>query len=91
MDDAARVRGGNSLGDLQRVGDGAARRQRAAVQPGAQRLAVHELGDDERRAAVLRELEDREDVGWESFATLIASRSNRASASASARGAPRGP
>ena len=36
--------------------------QRALLEAGAQRLAVDELGDDERGVAVLRELEDGEDV-----------------------------
>ena len=63
MHDAARVRGGDALA-RSAARSATARRGGSAprVEPGAQRLAVHELRDDERRAAVLGELEDREDV-----------------------------
>jgi hypothetical protein len=57
----------------------------AAVQsqPRSQCFSLDELRDDERRVPVVAELEDREDVRCDSLATLIASRSNRVSATGS--------
>ena len=62
MHDAARVSRAEALGDLQRVRDRFARRNRAALEARAQRLAVNQLHDDERGAGVVAEFEDGEDV-----------------------------
>ena len=62
VDDALVVRGGEPLGDLPRVVDRLARRQRAAVQTAAQRLALEQLGDDVRRAGVPADVVDGQDV-----------------------------
>lgn len=50
MHDPAGTCGSHAAGNLQSVGDGLARGQRSLRQPGAQRLAVHQFGDDEGRA-----------------------------------------
>ena len=62
MHDAARMRSGHTLCDLECVRDRASGRQCAAFEAGPQRFAVDELGDDERGVAVADELEDRQDV-----------------------------
>ena len=62
VDDALVVRGGEPLGDLARVVDGLARRQRAAVQAAAQRFAFEQLRDDVGRAVVDADVVDGQDV-----------------------------
>ncbi len=62
MDDAARVRGGEAVGDrgadLHRV----APRHRALLDPRAQRLALEQLHDGDRQAVDDRQLVNRQDA-----------------------------
>ena len=62
VDDALVVGRGEALGDLRGVVDRLAHRQRRASDALAQRLALEQLGDHERRAVVSAEIVDREDV-----------------------------
>ena len=62
VDDAFVMRRGEPLRDLQRGVDGAARRERAAREPVAQGLALKELADDVRPAAVMPDVVDRQEV-----------------------------
>ena len=62
MDDALVVRGREAVGDLHGVVDGLAHRQRARAEPIAQRLALEQLRDDVRRAVLLADVVDGEDV-----------------------------
>ncbi len=61
--DAARVRGGDAAGELQRPAERGRGRRPAGAQPVAQRLAFEQLADQERRALVAAEVVDGEDVG----------------------------
>lgn len=63
MDDALLVGGGQSAGDLHRVGNRRANRQGAAAEHVAQRPALDRLGDDVRRLRVGADVMDRQDVG----------------------------
>src|SRR5262245_59167971 len=62
MDDAFLVRGGQAGGDLLGVLDGLARRQRKVIQPRAQYFAFEHFGDEVRRAFVIANVMDRQDV-----------------------------
>ena len=62
MDDALVVRGGEPLRSLARVVDGFARRQRASLQPAAERFALEQFGDDVGRAGVDADIVDGQDV-----------------------------
>jgi hypothetical protein len=63
MDDSSFVRGCQSAGDLNRVVDGAARRDRTVSQLVAQGLAVEEFGDYVVNVLVQTNIVDGEDVG----------------------------
>ncbi len=63
VDDPLLVRGGEAVDDLERVVDRLARRERAAREDRAQRLAFEELLDDVGRAVVLADVVDGGDVG----------------------------
>ena len=85
MHDAARVGGGDAARDLQRVGDGPPRRQRRrgrararSVSPSTSSVTTNAVPPSCANSKIERMF------GWESFATLIASRSKRARASGSA-------
>ena len=62
MDDALVVRRGEALRDLPRVVDRLAHRQRARLQPAAQRLPLEQLRDDVGRAVVDADVVDGQDV-----------------------------
>ena len=62
VDDALVVRGGEPFGGLARVVDGFARRQRAALQPAAERFPLEQFGDDVGRAGVDADVVDGQDV-----------------------------
>ena len=62
MPDVLRVHRIQRLRDLDAVIDRLAERDRAAVDPGAQRLAFEQLGDDVRNARVGAYVEDGDDV-----------------------------
>src|SRR5205814_6438322 len=62
MDDAARVRRREAVGDGRADLDGPPPRQRAALQEAAQRVALEQLRDDVGEVALLLELVEREDV-----------------------------
>ena len=62
VDDAAAVRRGQAAGDLLRVRQGLAQRQRAAAERAAQRLAVEQLGDDVGPPVGGADVVDRDDV-----------------------------
>ena len=62
VDDALLVRRGEALRDLQRVVDGLLLRDRSAVEPVAQRLALQQLHDGVGDALVRSEIVNREDV-----------------------------
>ena len=82
MNDPLLVGGGESLRDLDRVVDGELLRERAGVEPVAQRLARKQLHDRVRNAVrrVPKSWIARM-FGCESAATAFASRSKRASMS----------
>ncbi len=63
VDDPLLVRGGEAVGDLERVVDRLALRELAAGEDRAQRLAFEELLDDVGRAVVLADVVDGGDVG----------------------------
>jgi hypothetical protein len=63
MDDAERVRGGETLRRLPRELDGFRRRQGAALQSRAQRLPFQQLAHEIRRAVVNTHVVNGEDVG----------------------------
>ena len=62
MDDALVVRRGEPFGDLARVVDRFARRQRAALQTAAERFPFEQFRDDVGRAGVDADVVDRQDV-----------------------------
>src|SRR6185503_12816209 len=62
MDDASLVGGGQTAGDLLRVIEAAAYRERAIIQLRAQFTAYEELRDDVRRAFVMTDVVDRQNV-----------------------------
>ena len=62
VDDALLVRGGEAVGDLEREVDGLLLRDRPAVEPLAQRLALQQLRDGVGDAILRAEVVDREDV-----------------------------
>ena len=62
VDDALVVRGGEPFGDLTRVVDRFARRQRARVQPAAERFPFEQLRDDVGRAGMRADVVDGQDV-----------------------------
>ncbi len=62
VDDALLVRGAEAAGDLERVVDGLARRDRAAGELLAQGRSLEQLRDDVRRAVVRADVVDRHDV-----------------------------
>jgi len=63
MDDASGVRRRKPVGDLPRVVNRLARRERALIEFRAQLLAVEQLGDDVGHAFVRADVVNREDVG----------------------------
>ena len=63
VDDAFVMRGGQSLGDLARIVDGFARRERGSAQPAPEGLALEQLRHDVRRALVRAHVVDRQDIG----------------------------
>ena len=63
VDDPFLVRRGEAVGDLDRLFDRLAHRQRAAGKPGPQRLAFEQLLDDVGRAVVLADVVNGGDVG----------------------------
>ena len=62
MDDGARVRRGEPLGDLRADVDGGAPLDDVVRQPRAQRLPFEQLRDDEEGAVLVAVVEDGEDV-----------------------------
>ena len=62
VDDAARVRRRQAVGDGRADVGGAPPRQRAAVEQVAQRVPLEQLGDDVGELALLLELVERQDV-----------------------------
>ena len=62
MDDAARVRRREAVGDGRADLDGPPPRQRAALEEAAQRVALEQLRDDVGEVALLLELIERQDV-----------------------------
>ena len=62
MHDAGAMRRVERLGDLNRDGQRLVDRQRAAFEPGRQRLAVDQLHDEKRHALVLADVVERADV-----------------------------
>ena len=84
MDDAPVMRGSQAEADSLRNFGRLARWNRPFGEPLPQRLALQKLRDGVGRPLVSPEVEDRRMFGCDSAATAFASRSNRASASASA-------
>ena len=62
MDDPLVVRRGEPVGDLARVVDGFAWRQRAGLQAASKRFPLEQFGDDVRCAVVDASIVDGEDV-----------------------------
>src|SRR5438105_1606959 len=63
MHDTFVVRGGEPTGDLERIINSFAERQRARAQPFAQRFAFQQFADDVRRAVLRADVVHGEDVG----------------------------
>ena len=62
VDDALVVRGGEPVGNLTRVVDGFAWRQRAVLQAGAERFALEQFRDDVGRAVMGADVVNGQDV-----------------------------